>query len=63
MSLHCAGVDAEALRQHLLKEKGIGTVAIDEKTLRVAFSSIDVELIDEIYEAIYNTADELARQS
>lgn len=63
MSLHCTGVDAEALRQHLLQEKGIGTVAIDEKTLRVAFSSIDVETIDEVYEAIYSTADELAQQS
>lgn len=63
MSLHCTGVDAEELRQHLLQEKGIGTVAIDEKTLRVAFSSIDVETIDEVYEAIYSTADELAQQS
>ncbi|MBQ8561540.1 MAG: aminotransferase, partial [Spirochaetaceae bacterium] len=63
MSLHCTGIDAEELRRHLLTEKGIGTVSIDERTLRVAFSSIDVELIDEVYEAIYNTADELARRS
>jgi hypothetical protein len=44
-----------------LHEKGIGTVSIDEKTLRVAFSSIDVELIHQVYEAIYTTADELAK--
>ena len=61
MSLHCNGVNAEELRQHLLNEKGIGTVSIDEKTLRVAFSSIDVELINQVYEAIYSTADELAK--
>ena len=61
MSLHCTGVNAEELRQHLLKERGIGTVSIDEKTLRVAFSSIDVELIDEVYGAIYAIADELAQ--
>ncbi len=61
MSLHCTGVSAEELRQRLLKERGIGTVSIDEKTLRVAFSSIDVELIDEVYEAIYAIADELAQ--
>ena len=62
MSLHCTGVNAEELRQHLLQDKGIGTVSIDEKTLRVAFSSIDVELIHQVYEAIYTTADELAKR-
>ena len=60
MSLRCNGVDAEQLRQKLLNEYGIGTVAIDNKTLRVAFSSIDEQLIEEVYSAIYNAADEMA---
>ncbi len=63
MSLHCTGVNAEELRQHLLQEKGIGTVAIDEKTLRVAFSSVDVSLIHQVYEAIYATAEELSQST
>lgn len=61
MSLHCSGIDAEALRQKLLHEKGIGVVAIDSKTIRVAFSSIDVDIIDQVYQAIYDTADEMVR--
>lgn len=61
MALHCTGIDAEELRVKLLHEKGIGTIAIDSNTLRIAFSSIDENLIDEVYEAVYTTADELAR--
>ena len=61
MAFHCTGIDAEELRVKLLHEKGIGTIAIDSSTLRIAFSSIDENLIDEVYEAIYITAEELAR--
>ena len=60
MSLQCNGIDAEELRQHLLKEKGVGTIAIDSKTLRVAFSSIDEDLIEMVYAEIYSVAHELA---
>ncbi len=60
MSLRCNGIDAEQLRQKLLHKKGIGGIAIDDKTFRIAFSSIDERLIDEVYEAVYTTADELA---
>ena len=35
--------------------------SIDEKTLRVAFSSIDEDKIETVYNAIYETAEELAR--
>jgi len=59
MSLNCNGINAEELRQKFLTEKGIGTIAIDENTLRIAFSSIDEELINDVYEAIYATADEM----
>lgn len=52
-------VDAETLRQELLHKKGIGVVAIDAKTLRVAFSSLDEDKINTVYQAIYDTADEL----
>ena len=45
----------------LLEEKGIGTIAIDSCTLRIAFSSLDDDKIETVYSAIYETADELAR--
>ncbi|MDR1094834.1 MAG: aminotransferase class I/II-fold pyridoxal phosphate-dependent enzyme [Spirochaetaceae bacterium] len=53
-------VDAEALRQKLLHSYGVGTIAIDPRTLRVAFSGLDDECIDEVYAAIYRAAEELA---
>ena len=59
MSFEVKGKDAELLRQKLLKEDGIGTVAIDSKTLRVAFSSIEKEKLTLVYEAIYKAAESL----
>ena len=60
MSFHCKTVSAEILRQKLLHGCGIGTVAIDNETLRVAFSCIDENAIDAMYAAIYKTAEDLA---
>ena len=45
------------IRKKLLAEKGIGIIQIDASTLRIAFSSIDEEKIDEVYSAIYNVAE------
>ena len=61
MSLHTKTVDAEVLRQKLLKEKEIGTISIDPHTLRVAFSSLEEDKIDFVYKAIYDTAEELSK--
>ena len=60
MSFALHGVDAEALRKRLLNEKGIGTIAIDRKTLRVAFSSLDEDKIELVYQTIYAEAEALA---
>jgi aspartate/methionine/tyrosine aminotransferase len=59
MSFRCSGVDAEALRQKLLHGDGVGTIAIDPHTLRVAFSGLDDDCIDEVYAAIYRAAEGL----
>jgi aspartate/methionine/tyrosine aminotransferase len=56
MCFECVGIDAEALRQKLLGE-GIGTIALDAKTLRVAFSSVDTEKIADLYARVYAAAD------
>lgn len=61
MSFHTKTVDAEALRQKLLKERGIGTISIDAHTLRVAFSSLEEDKIDIVYQAIYDMAQELSK--
>ncbi|MBQ3838232.1 MAG: aminotransferase class I/II-fold pyridoxal phosphate-dependent enzyme, partial [Treponema sp.] len=59
MSFEVKGKDAEELRKKLLHEYGIGTVSIDSHTLRVAFSSLEAEQIDEVYATIYKAADEM----
>lgn len=59
MSFSVIGKDAEALRKKLLNEYGIGTVSIDSKTLRIAFSSIEKEKLASVYETIYKAAGEL----
>ena len=61
MSFDTMSIDAEKLRQKLLNDRGIGTISIDVKTLRVAFSSLDEEKINIVYQAIYDVADELGK--
>ena len=53
--------DAEELRLKILHEKQIGTISIDSSTLRVAFSSVDEEKINEVYTVIYETAEKFAK--
>ena len=61
MAFDTKKVDAETLRQTLLKERGIGTIAIDAHTLRVAFSSLEEDQIDTVYSAIYEEAERLSK--
>lgn len=60
MAFHTKNINAEELRQKLLKDKGIGTISIDSQTLRVAFSSLDEDKINLVYKTIYETADEMS---
>jgi aspartate/methionine/tyrosine aminotransferase len=50
---------AENLRKSLLMEDGIGTIAVDERCLRVAFSSVDTDKLEELYDLIYRAAEKL----
>ena len=58
MSFDCGNVDSEALRQALL-ERGIGTISIGGRYLRVAFSAVNEESIPELIDEIYDAAAEL----
>jgi aspartate/methionine/tyrosine aminotransferase len=49
---------AEALRLRLLHEHGIGTVSIQDRYLRVAYSTVDTERLEELYTTIYRVAGE-----
>ncbi|MCQ2582735.1 MAG: aminotransferase class I/II-fold pyridoxal phosphate-dependent enzyme [Treponema sp.] len=57
MSFNVKTGNAEDIRKKLLAEKGIGIIQIDANTLRVAFSSIDEDKIEGVYENIYNVAE------
>lgn len=59
MSFDTKNINAEELRVRLLNEKGIGTIQIDPRTLRVAFSSLDEDKIELVYQAIYDMAEEM----
>jgi aspartate/methionine/tyrosine aminotransferase len=59
MSFECSGVSAEELRKKLLAEKGIGTVSIQDRYLRVAFSSVEGKDIEALYADILSAAESL----
>ena len=60
MAFRCEGISANKLRLALL-EKGIGTIAFHDLYLRVAYSAVDLENLEELYRDIFMTAEELAR--
>lgn len=53
MCLKLKTVDAETLRLHLLDKYGVGTIALGETDLRVAFSCIEEANLEELFETIY----------
>lgn len=59
MSFRCRGISAEALRTALL-ERGVGTIAIRDEYLRVAFAGIDAANLDELYREIFEAAESLS---
>ena len=52
MCLQLKTVDAETLRVHLLDKYGVGLIALGERNLRVAFSCIDVEQVEELFDTV-----------
>ncbi len=59
MSFECFGISAEALRLKLLDERGIGTISMQDRYLRVAFSSVEAAHIDEVFAEILAAATSL----
>ncbi|MEI7026636.1 aminotransferase class I/II-fold pyridoxal phosphate-dependent enzyme [Paenibacillus sp. y28] len=59
MCLKLKTVDAEALRVHLLEQYGIGTIALGETDLRVAFSCIEEAGLEELFNLIYQGVQDL----
>ena len=58
MTFEVKGKDAEELRLYLLDKYSTGTISIAGKYLRVAFSSVEVEEIPDLFKTIFNAAKE-----
>lgn len=63
MCLKLNGVSADAVRLHLLEQYGIGTIALGETDLRVAFSCIEAEQLEELFDSIYEAVKTLSAQA
>jgi aspartate/methionine/tyrosine aminotransferase len=50
---------AEELRTTLLKQEGIGTISIKDRYLRIAYSSIDLRDLEELYSIVFSVSDAL----
>jgi hypothetical protein len=53
MCLKLNGVSAEQVRKRLLDAYGVGTIALGETDLRVAFSCIEEEHLEELFDTIH----------
>jgi len=59
MCLKLKTVAAETLRVHLLDTYGVGLIALGEHNLRVAFSCIDVEQVEELFDTVLKGIEDL----
>ncbi len=60
MCLKLKTVDAEKLRIHLLDKYGVGTISTTKTDLRIAFSCIAEENIQELFDIIFQAVKDLA---
>jgi aspartate/methionine/tyrosine aminotransferase len=60
MCLHLRSVNSEDLRQHLLQKYGVGVIALGESDLRIAFSCVEEEDIQSLFDTIYEGIKELS---
>lgn len=61
MCLKLKNVDAEALRVHLLNNYGVGTISVNKTDLRIAFSCMEVENIEDLFNIIYQGCKDLRK--
>ncbi len=52
MCLRLKGADANEVRLHALMNYGVGTISLGATDLRVAFSCVDIENIEEVFETV-----------
>jgi aspartate/methionine/tyrosine aminotransferase len=63
MCVKTKGADAEAVRLHLLDRDGIGVISVGGTDVRVAFSCLELDEIEPLFEALHLAIQELAQAS
>jgi aspartate/methionine/tyrosine aminotransferase len=59
MCVRVNDVDAEKVRLHLLKDYGVGVIAINENALRIAFSCLEREQVRDLFDILYEAVEDL----
>ncbi len=59
MCVRVLGVDAEKLRVHLLEKHGAGLIANSPTDIRIAFSCLEVEQVEPLFEVLHRGIQEL----
>jgi aspartate/methionine/tyrosine aminotransferase len=59
MCFRLEGGSTEKLRQYLLFERGIGSVSIEDRLLRIAYANIDTENMEELFHEIYSAVEKI----
>ena len=60
MCLRLKSVNAEKLRLHLLDTYQVGVIAVDDTDVRIAFSCIEVDDLQELFDIIYQGIKDLS---
>jgi hypothetical protein len=58
MCLRLKHADPEKLRVHLLDKYGTGVIAVNSTDVRIAFSCLETDEIEELFETVYTAAKE-----
>lgn len=53
MCLKLKDISAEELRTHLIHQYGVGTIALGEHDLRIAFSCIEEQYLEDLFDLVY----------
>jgi len=59
MCIKLKGLDAETYRKHLLEKYGVGVIADGEHDIRIAFSAVEIDQLEDLYTVLATAAREL----
>lgn len=59
MCIKLNGIDSEELRVHLLNNYGVGTISVNKTDLRIAFSCMEEEELEDLFNIIYKACNDI----